>query len=67
MPDAGVALRTLAERGLVRGLPAHLANGAPRIAASTPVARAALGYLHGNCSYCHTLSGELASLKFRIR
>ena len=67
LPADGVTLRTLVERGLVRGLPAHLAGGAPRIAAKTPVARAALGYLHGNCSYCHTLSGELASLKFSLQ
>jgi hypothetical protein len=25
----------------------------PRIAASTPAERAALGYLHGNCGHCH--------------
>ena len=66
-PDGGLTLNTLAARGLVRGLPAHLVDSAPRIAASTPVARAALGYLHGNCSYCHTLSGELASLKFSLQ
>ena len=60
-------LRTLVERGIVRGLPAHLRDGAPRIAAKTPVARAALGYLHGNCGYCHTMSGELASLKFSLQ
>lgn len=66
VPEGGVTLRTLVERGLVRGLPSHLANGSPRIAAPSPVARAALGYLHGNCSYCHTLSGELASLKLSL-
>ena len=67
LPADGVTLRTLIERGLVRGLPSHLRNGAPRIKADTPTARAALGYLHGNCSYCHTLSGELASLKFSLQ
>jgi len=66
LPPDAVTLRTLVDRGLVRGLPAHLAGGSPRIAATAPVARAALGYLHGNCSYCHTLSGELASLKFSL-
>jgi len=65
--DGAMTLRALVERGIVRGLPAHLAAGAPRIAASTPTARAALGYLHGNCSYCHTLSGELASLRFSLQ
>ena len=67
LPDDGVTLRKLVERGLVRGLPSHLTDGAPRIAADTPVARAALGYLHGNCSYCHTMSGELANLKFSLQ
>ncbi|MEX2272410.1 MAG: hypothetical protein WD690_13120 [Vicinamibacterales bacterium] len=67
MPEGGMTLKTLVARGLVRGLPAHLSNGAPRIAASSPTARAALGYLHGNCSYCHTLSGELANLKFSLQ
>jgi mono/diheme cytochrome c family protein len=67
LPADAVTLRTLVERRLVRGLPSHLMSGMPRIAASTPIARAALGYLHGNCSYCHTLSGELASLKFSLQ
>lgn len=67
LPPGGVTLRTLVERGLVRGLPTALQSGAPRIAARTPTERAALGYLHGNCSYCHTLSGELATLKFSLQ
>lgn len=62
-----VTLKTLIARGLVRGLPAHLSDGAPRIAAKTPTARAALGYLHGNCGNCHSQSGELASLKFSLQ
>ena len=67
LPEGAVTLRTLVDRGLVRGLPASLRDGAPRIAASSPTARAALGYLHGNCSSCHTLSGELASLNFSLQ
>jgi mono/diheme cytochrome c family protein len=67
LPAGDVTLATLIERGLVRGLPAHLQDGAPRIAASSPTARAALGYLHGNCGYCHTLTGELASLQFSLQ
>jgi hypothetical protein len=67
LSDDGITLRTLVARGLLRGLPAHLSDGAPRISAKSPTARAALGYLHGNCGYCHTLSGELASLKFSLQ
>jgi len=30
----------------------------PRIEADTPDARAALGYLHGNCGHCHNDNGS---------
>jgi hypothetical protein len=56
-------LRYLVERGLVRNLPKSLLRHAPRIAASSPTERAALGYLHGNCGHCHNASGPLASLE----
>lgn len=55
-------LADLRARGLVRGLPEHLAATPPRIAAASPRARAALGYLHGNCASCHNGSGPLAAL-----
>ena len=60
-PD-DVNLVTLAERGLLRGLPTELLSAPPRVAARTPRERAALGYLHGNCSSCHNASGPLATL-----
>jgi len=66
LSNGELTLRALVARGLVRGLPAHLSDGAPRIAAKTPTARAALGYLHANCGNCHSESGELASLKFSL-
>jgi mono/diheme cytochrome c family protein len=66
LPRDAVTLRTLIDRGLLRGLPPHLAGGAPRIAAKTPTARAALGYLHSNCGNCHTASGELANLALSL-
>jgi len=66
LPDGAVDLRTLAARGLVRGLPARVTATPPRIVASTPTARAALGYLHGNCGGCHTGAGELRSLAFAL-
>lgn len=67
LPRGAATLRGLVARGLIRGLPAHVTATPPRIAAKTATARAALGYLHGNCSYCHTLGGELASLKFSLQ
>ena len=48
-----VDLRALVSRGWIRNLPAAILEKPPRIAASSPVERAALGYLHGNCGHCH--------------
>ncbi len=50
-------LPRLLARGLLRGLPAALRAQPPRIAAATPVERAALGYLHANCGHCHHRAG----------
>jgi hypothetical protein len=62
LPAPGdVDLRVLVTRGLLRGLPAHLLEKAPRTPGS-PAARAALGWLHANCSACHNGSGPLAPL-----
>ena len=55
---------------VVRGLPAYLADGAPRIEAKSPTERAALGYLHGNCGYCHSDRGiwaDARKLRLRVR
>lgn len=49
-------LRTLAARGVLRNLPRDLLDAPPRIAATSPRERAALGYLHGNCAHCHNAS-----------
>lgn len=61
-PAGAVDLATLVARGLVRGLPPAVAATPPRIDGRTPVERAALGYLHGNCSSCHNADGPLARL-----
>ena len=62
-PEPGsVDLAALVARGLVVHLPAELVRHPPRVAAATPIERAALGYLHGNCSGCHNLRGPLAGL-----
>lgn len=47
------ALRELAARGMLRGVPAAMLEAPPAIAAPSASARAALGYLHGNCGHCH--------------
>ncbi len=67
VPAGGVTLQTLLDRRLVRNLPASLVETPPRIDAATPAARAALGYLHGNCGMCHTRTGEMASLGFVLQ
>jgi mono/diheme cytochrome c family protein len=66
VPEGGVDLAGLVSRGLVRNLPARFLATAPRIGARSPVARAALGYLHANCGACHTRTGELGSLSFAL-
>lgn len=48
----GLDLAALAARGLITRAPAS----PPKIA-GTPAARAARGYLHGNCGHCHNEQG----------
>jgi hypothetical protein len=64
--EAAVDLDVLVSRRLVQGLPASVTSTPPRIAAPTPLSRAALGYLNANCGGCHTGSGELSSLQFAL-
>lgn len=59
-------LRQLIERGLVRNLPPNLLDAPPRIAASSPLERAALGYLHGNCGHCHNADGSPVPVDARL-
>jgi hypothetical protein len=67
-PQPGDAtLPSLAEGGLVRGLPPQLLRRPPRVPASTARGRAAMGYLHANCSNCHDSKGPLSSLGVSLR
>ena len=61
-----VDLRSLAARGLLGNLPQSLLERPPRIEAATPRARAALGYLHGNCGHCHNDTGPLKDLDLAL-
>ncbi len=61
-----VDLKSLAARGLLRNLPLTLLAQPPRINASSPAERAALGYLHGNCGNCHNDEGPLAVLEMTL-
>lgn len=62
VPEGAVDLDTLVRRGLIVGYPTAPAMRAPRIAAASESARAAEGYLFGNCAHCHNSGGALASL-----
>jgi hypothetical protein len=59
-------LPQLVARGLVRGLPKRLLDHPPRIAAETPLERAALGYLHANCAHCHNTSALRAPIALTL-
>ena len=61
-----VDLRSLAARGLLRNLPSRWLQDAPRVLARSPRERAALGYLHGNCSSCHNDTGPMQRLGLRF-
>jgi hypothetical protein len=53
--DATLDVRELLERRLI----ANSSSSTPaRILARSPVERAALGYLHGNCAHCHNDNGS---------
>lgn len=65
-PEGEIDLAELVARGLVRGLPETLVATPPRIPARSGVERAALGYLHGNCSSCHNDRGTLSDLGFSL-
>lgn len=61
-----IDLRRLVDRGLVRNFPPEWRDKPPRIAASSPHERAALGYLHGNCGHCHNADGSPVPVDIRL-
>lgn len=63
---AALDLRSLLARGLIKNLPDAMIAAPPRIAASSPTERAALGYLHGNCAHCHNDNGEPAPVDLTL-
>ena len=57
-----LTLRTLTEDSLITPKRPELVTRPPRIAAASPQARAALGYLSTNCGSCHNRESSIASL-----
>lgn len=67
LPPGAADIRSLHGQGLIRDLRPDLLTTPPRIAAPSPTARAALGYLHGNCGNCHNDDGALALIELNLR
>jgi hypothetical protein len=67
VPAPGVDLTYLVQHKLLKRFPRALLEKPPRISASTPIERTALGYLHGNCGHCHNDVGSLKNLEFALR
>lgn len=61
LPGA-LTLRSLLAEGRLDPPRPELADNPPRIPASSPRERAALGYLSSNCGVCHNASGPLSRL-----
>ena len=57
-----VTLKTLVDEDLLTPRRDDLMSAPPRIAATSPTTRAALGYLSTNCGSCHNREGSIASL-----
>jgi hypothetical protein len=60
-PDM-INLKALAEKNLLTHFPARLLSRPPVIEAGSPLERAALGYLSGNCGGCHNTTDPLSSV-----
>ncbi len=62
-----ITLRTLVDENLITPRRAALATNPPRIAASSPITRTALGYLSTNCGSCHNRDSSIASLGLNLK
>jgi hypothetical protein len=62
-----VTLRTLNDENLLTPARPELASNPPRIPASSPMTRSALGYLSANCGNCHNRDSSIASLGLDLR
>lgn len=65
--ESATTLLTLLNENKLLGAAPDLGVHAPRIQASSPEARAALGYLHGNCGGCHNPDGDAKFTELFLR
>jgi cytochrome c553 len=61
-----LTLKTLVDENLVTPSRPELVSNPPRIDASSPLTRTALGYLSTNCGSCHNSAGSIASLGLNL-
>lgn len=66
MVPGALTLRSLLESDRLVPARTELASKPPRIRADSPTARAAMGYLSGNCGGCHNDTGPLARLGLNL-
>lgn len=62
-----MTLKTLVEEDRLTPARPELVAAPPRIAAGSPVTRAALGYLSTNCGSCHNKASSIASLGLHLK
>ena len=62
-----ITLNTLTREKLLTPARRELVTSPPRVAASSPEARAAIGYLSTNCGNCHNRESSLASLGLNLK
>lgn len=67
LPEGALNLGALLAEKRLRHAPREWATQPPVLAASTPTARAALGYLHGNCWGCHNEKDPVSSVGLSLR
>ncbi len=67
LPPGAVTLRSLVAAGQLMPARPELVFAPPRIRASSPAERSALGYLSANCGGCHNDRGPLARLGFSFK
>jgi hypothetical protein len=67
VPAGSLQLADLLRENRLAHAPASWERAPPVVAARTPRGRAALGYFHGNCSFCHNDRDPVSSVGLSLR